>query len=100
MKLEELPSWTITEDDPFINISLYLGDSAALAVQVKVTDNPLRGKAGDAVNVTWAGASNEKYSSVRWYWNNEWTYQQHQHKQRANEQRVSGKLYYRFCYWF
>ena len=42
----------ITEEDPFINVNLYLGDSAAFAVQVKVTDNPLIGKGGDAVNLT------------------------------------------------
>ena len=65
MKLEELPSWRITEDDPFTNINLTLGDSAALAVQVNVTDSPLIGKGDDAVNLTWAGASNEKYSSAR-----------------------------------
>ena len=65
MKLVELPFWTITEDDPFTNVNLNLGDGAALAVQVKVIDNPLIGKGGDAVNWTWAGASNEKYSSVR-----------------------------------
>ena len=69
MKMEELPSWMITEDDPFNNINLNLGDSAALAVQVKVTDNPLIGKGGDAVNLTWAGASNEKYWSARYYYN-------------------------------
>ena len=42
----------ITEDDPLNNVNLNLGDSAALAVQVKVTDNPLIGKGGDAVNLT------------------------------------------------
>ena len=42
----------ITEDDPFTNMNLNLGDSAAIAVQVKVTDNPLIGKGGDAVHFT------------------------------------------------
>ena len=40
---KELPSWTSAEDDPYTNRNLNEGGSVALAVQVKVTDNPMIG---------------------------------------------------------
>ena len=47
-------------DEPFININLNEGEGDALAMQFKVTNDPLIGLGGDALKWTWSGSSNEE----------------------------------------
>ena len=46
-------------DESFTKINLNEGEGDPLALQFKITDDPLIGLGGDAMNRTWSGASSE-----------------------------------------